>query len=510
MRQTVWQTTLLAAALALGLAALAPAIAAEEGADEGAEVEAKEEPGFSAGVTRTEHDAGLFRPDPAAAGTPYDPAAQEEIYGGKHLNPTARPLLEWGRDLYDRGTYPPSPRWFGEKNPAAPHLLVYGDWRTAVAYRDDGVADADGTTHQSTVATRLNLDFDLKLTATERLHVFVRPFDQDGEFLRYDFGGRNEGFEESFDFELETVFFEGELGPLLAGWTGRDNTIDLPFTLGLVPLFTQNGIWLNDAFLGGAFSLPAKNSRALDISNFDLTFFAGFDKVTTKAVAADDAADAYGFFGFAEANRGFWEFGYGYVDAELGGLSYHNATVAFTRRYRALASGSVRLIGNFGQEPAAGQVKTADGVLLLLETSLITSKPQTLLPYVNLFAGFDRPQPLARAAGGGGVLLNTGINFESDALTGYPTLEDSAEDAWGGAVGLQYLWNLDRQLVVELAATRPMEDLLVNGAGGEVAFGVRFQEPLNNAWILRLDVMHGWREDVADVLGARVELRRKF
>jgi hypothetical protein len=167
----------------------------------------------------------------------------------------------------------------------------------------------------------------------------------------------------------------------------------------------------------------------------------------------------------------------------------------------------VRLIGNFGQDPDPGLEKTADGLLVLFESSLITGRPSTLIPYFNLFAGFDAPQSLARASGSGGVLRNTGINFESDGMTAYPTLDAGGHESWGGAVGVEYLFNLDRQLVIEAAAVERMSD---SPLGSEYAFGIRFQEPLSNAWILRVDAMGGWRDPGEDVFGARLEIRRKF
>ncbi len=469
------------------------------------------------GVEMTEHDPAVFGPDPAYEDKPYDAAAQEVIYGGKHLNRTARPPIEWGHDLYDRGPLPKSYEWFGALNPASPQLLVYGDLRAAAAWNDDGV-EVNGETHQATVATRLNLDVDFRITANERIHAFLRPFDKDGSFLRYDFDGKNDaGSEGGLDANLETLFFEGDWGAMLQGFTGRENQLDLPFTLGFVPLFTQNGIWINDAFYGGAIAIPAFNSRTLDVSNADLTFFAGFDKITTPAVP-EDAAQFYGIAGFAEANQGYWEYGYAFVDSDIEGLAYHNTTVAFSKRYGANLTNSVRIINNSGQDGAAG-IKTADGTLVLIENSWITRKPYTLVPYFNLFAGFDRPQPLARAAGTGGALVNTGITFESDGLTGFPTLDDSGRDSYGGAFGVQYLFNLDRQIVFEVAAVRRMEDRSI-ATGDQIGFGLRFQEPLTNAWILRLDAIYGLRDDgrsalgqvvpVKDIFGGRVEIRRKF
>ena len=90
--------------------------------------------------------------------------------------------------------------------------------------------------------------------------------------------------------------------------TGKTNSIDLPIALGRVPLFTQNGIWLDDAFDGVAIGITAKNSPTLDISNMDLTFFAGFNKVTTAAVPdSNDDTKVFGLAGFADARKGYME-----------------------------------------------------------------------------------------------------------------------------------------------------------------------------------------------------------
>jgi hypothetical protein len=142
------------------------------------------------------------------------------------------------------------------------------------------------------------------------------------------------------------------------------------------------------------------------------------------------------------------------------------------------------------------------------------------VPYLNLFVGVDTPQALARAAGTGGVLVNTGINFESDGLTGFPTLDDRGHDSFGGAVGVEYLFDLDRQIVFEAAAVGRMTDRGAVDPGDEYALGFRFQQPISNAWIVRFDAMHGWRQDGQDlagnpierenVFGARLEIRRKF
>ena len=166
---------------------------------------------------------------------------------------------------------------------------------------------------------------------------------------------------------------------------------------------------------------------------------------------------------------------------------------------------------NVGQDPVSG-VKTADGAVLLMENVFITDSPYFKLPYLNLFAGFGHPQSVARNAGAQGVLRNTGINFESDNLTNFPTIDNTANDTWGAAFGLDLLASdLSQQLIVEVAAVQVMgNDPTRLAKGNQYATGLRYQRPLNNSWIFRADAMHGWRDNDTDITGARIELRHKF
>jgi hypothetical protein len=442
---------------------------------------------------------GWFNPDPDYRNEAYDADSQLNIYNGKYMNKTADPI-QAGIRLYDRGAYTPRPTWLGEQNPINFVFLSYGDFRTAAADYDNGTGK-----QQSQIAARLNLDMDLAITATERIHAFVRPLDKNGSFTRYQLsGGTGDKFVHEFNTDIKTLFFEGDATAIRQGLTGTRAGFDLPITLGRVPLFTQNGIWLDDAIDGGGFSITARSSHSLDVSNYDLTFFAGLGNVTTGAAPGKDNK-VFGLAGFADLLQGYAEYGYGFLKADSNsGLSYSNVTAAFSRRYFGTVANSIRLIGNFGQSTTT---KTADGVLVLVENSFFRSNPVTLVPYFNLFAGFKSPQPLARAADSGGVLKNTGINFESDGLTGYPTLDASAHDSYGGALGLEYLFKLDRQIVVEGAVVERNNNSTL---GNQYALGVRYQHPISNAWIVRADAMRGWRQGLKDIYGVRLELRRKF
>jgi hypothetical protein len=471
-------------------------------------------PAIDPAVRRSSLERDDFRSDPVYPDEPYDAEAQLEIYGGKRAVITPRPALELGFPQYLEGSFGAGHDIIGSKNLVRPQFLAYGDWRTAVAFNDNG------ETETGLVATRLNLETDLKLTATERIHAFFRPLDQGGKFTRYEFAGddRDQG-DVVFDLNIENFYFEGDLGAIQSGLTDTYTSYDLPFTFGLIPMFFQNGIWVEDAFVGGAFALTARNSRQLDISNYDLTFFAGFDKVSNAGLQdpggalADHAGNVYGMAVFADMREGHLEAGWGYIDdtrdEPQADFSHHNLMAGWTKRYGGWLSNSTRIAWNLGQDPSANQEQTADGVALLFENSLVTSLPTTLVPYFNAFIGLDRPQPLAR--GGDGLLKNTGINFETDTLTGYPKLDDTARDAWGGALGVSYLFDLSRQIVAEVATVQPMSNS-ANALGDQYALGLRYQFNLNgrDRWLVRTDAMYGILDKQENIAGARVEIRRKF
>lgn len=488
-------------------------------------------------ATKVKHSNKAFRPDPTYEDKPYSAEKQLFIYGGKTPFREPRPLLELNRPLYPYGSFPKTGVWDGEgwptvdqalsmfwgaKNPSMFHILVFGDFKTAIAYNDNGKND------QAVLAWQLNLNIDVQLTSTERIHIFMQPLQQGGDFTRWDFGGENHNFEERIDFNVENLFFEGDLGVMIQGWTGNETGFSMPIGVGLINLLFHNGVWFNEAFTGAALTIPALNVPALDISNMDITFFAGFDRIDTFAIAADEDADIFGVNIFIETMKGYWEIGYGYTrdsseDGDGNGnfADYHNIIVSFSKRYGGILSNSIRVIWNFGQDSEFNGDGTADGVLLLIENSIISPLPSTLVPYFNLFAGFDRPQSLAN---NNGNLFQTGINFETDGLTGFPKLDDTGQDTYGFALGIEYLFALDKQIVFEFATVQELEGAqraanANNGGlafqGEQYAFQMRFQLPVNwgttwNATIFRVDAMYAILPEDDDLSGIRLEVRQKF
>ncbi len=446
-----------------------------------------------------------FAPTPAPAFS-YDPQNDWESYYAKQPVATQRPWVEWWRPFYSGGMFSPAIPVFSDVNPLTPQLLVFGDYRTGVGvHRNKGA-------HVRSWAHRLNLEGDLRLTGTERMHIAMGPLDHNGKFTRLDFSD-GVSFEREMDAQLNTAFFEGDLGAIVGGVRGVDAPFDLPITFGLVPLLYQNGIWMEDAIVGGAIAFPWRHSLPLNWSNFDATFFAGMHEVTSPAFNNDkDGAAVFGTAWFIEAYQGYIEADYAYLN-DLQGLNrdYHNFAIAFTRRYWHRISNSVRLIVNLGQDGPRTQ-RTADGGILLFENSLISGMPSNVVPYFNTFLGYGSPQSVARANGSGGIVRNTGINFESDGLTGYPTLDDTGTHAYGGAIGINLLSaDFRRQTVFEFAALDTYGNpSLSRAAGPQYGLGTRWQKAINNASLIRVDFMNGWLDNAPDIYGSRIEYRWKF
>jgi hypothetical protein len=405
---------------------------------------------------------------------------------------------------------PPPSHEFGVTNPSLPRFYLYGDYRAAAAFNDQGNRDLGVLAH------RVNLEWDLWLTATERFHMSTGPFQEGNDFMRFEFDDGRARFRNELEFldeQTDALFFEGDLGYIVGGFRGTYAQFDLPIAAGLMPLLFQNGVWMEDTILGVAVAIPARHSPVLDWSNYDVTFFAGFDQVTSPAFGNDnDAAAVFGATTFIEAKGGYIEAGYAYLDdSAVADRSYHNLGLSYTRRYLNVVSNSMRVIVNAGQDgPESAQ--TADGFLLLAENSFLTPWPYNVVPYVNLFAGFDRPQSVARAGAAGGVLRNTGILFESDNLTGYPTLDATANDVYGAALGLNLLApDFSQQLILEAAVLQRMGNPPNAGApDDQYGLGLRYQVPITNAHLLRFDVMHGWLDAGDNISGARAEYRWKF
>ena len=124
-------------------------------------------------------------------------------------------IIEWNELFLG-----PGPLAEGIRTPTGaiwrPAFWVWGEFRTAIQYFDNGVGDP-----AAEFANRLDLFGQINLSGTERIVYGVRPFDKENaagtgrRFLGADFrdGGLPGG-----NGDTQTLFFEGDVGEIFRGW----------------------------------------------------------------------------------------------------------------------------------------------------------------------------------------------------------------------------------------------------------------------------------------------------
>ncbi|MGQ0699003.1 MAG: serine/threonine-protein kinase [Panacagrimonas sp.] len=253
---------------------------------------------------------------------------------------------------------------------------------------------------------------------------------------------------------------------------------------------------------GVSIGTPARNSPSLDIANYDITFFAGFDEVTSAALKTDGkfeqhSATMYGLASFVERKGAYYEFDYGYLQDDNDDApfdrSYHNVSFAASKRFGAFMSHSTRVVHNFGQDAGPGGVRTADGTALILENSFMTRLPYTLLPYLNLFYGDESPQSLARDPGGWRPAEKRGPQLRDRQPHGFPETGRHRRQRLGRrpwpAIPVQ------PRSPGRARSGRPGPARRSQGTRCRMGGGLRFQQPFARQWIFRVDAIAGDREE---------------
>ena len=110
------------------------------------------------------------------------------------------------------------------------------------------------------------------------------------------------------------------------------------------------------------------------------------------------------------------------------------------------------------------------------------------------------------------MLTNTGISYEIDNITNYPTLDATGHNACGGALGFNLMEaNFLNQLILETAYVHTYGPGRQRAAvGDQFALSARYQRALTHSLIFRTDAIYGFLENAPNVAGIRVELRHKF
>ncbi len=419
---------------------------------------------------------------------PYDPGS---------IVSRPNPVLELGGDFLGTGpigpafTLPGGAVW-------QPSLLIFGTMRSAVQSFNTGERT------NSEWANRLDLFANLQLSGTERLIVGIRPLDEERASSGYQFEpSETEGWLNAFDDQIETLFFEGDLGELLPFLDPRDTSIfDIGFSVGRQGLLVQEGLLIDDNRVDGV-GIVKNTIRLPGVTNLLVSGFFGWDEVNRDDNEDDSSAKLYALFSEADTYDHTLNFDLVYVDADretgdgiFGGLSSVQRIGQINTAFRVL--------GSHALDDETAQV--SDGVLLFSEFSF-TPTGTIDIAYADLFWGIQEFASAARGEQSGGPLGRTGILFASVRLGRYAApISNRADDAAGFATGYQ-LFSADqrKQLIFEIGGRQNTE----GRAQGVLGFGSRGQMAIGSHFLIILDGFVAVQEARDPSYGGRLEFQIK-
>jgi hypothetical protein len=410
------------------------------------------------------------------------------------------PIIEIGDPFLGTGKISP-----GFKIPTGavwqPRFWVYGQLRSAVQTWDNG----DGEQH-SEWANRLDLFGNLQLTGTERVVIGIQPLQgKDGSQSGYQFSPEDKGFE-SFNANIRTLFFEGDLAELFPGWDKEDfSSNDVGFSVGRQEMLFQDGFLINDTV--DAVGLTRNNLR------FEGMPWLSSARISTvyawNGIHRDDNHEDRNAELFAVFSQ--WDTIYTSLNADVIYVNTNNDSggdlitggLSATQRFGGIAT-TFRALGSWALSERSEQ---ADNGALFFGEVAWTPPYSDNIAYLNGFASINKFRSAARDPQAGGTLGRTGILFEARGVGAFPAaLSNRSDQAYGAAIGYQMFFdNYRRQLIMEIGG-RADESNDTTGAG----IAARLQQAIGRRFIAQVDGFGVIRDDTDLGYGVRFEMTVKF
>ncbi len=414
------------------------------------------------------------------------------------------PIIELGPKFLGTGnissgfTLPTGAVW-------TPSLWVYGNFRTAFqAY------ETDNDTTVSEWANRLDLFANLQLSGTERILFGVTPLHNRDTGA---FSGRvfspdgQQGFIDELNFEVDTLFFEGDLAEIFPNWDLFDSTKnDIGFTVGRQNVIFGDGFIVNDNMDG--FGLSKNNIRFknnANIVNWRTSVFVGFGGVHRGDNQRDRDSTFYGWFNQIDTTKTTFNVDVAYVSSDQAG-DLLNVGVDATRRF-GKTNATFRAAYSNALDGVTAQSDT--GLLLFMELSWVPKRTHDNL-YLDGFVGIDNFTSAARGPLTGGPLGRTGLLFAAQGIGTFPSpISNSAQEAAGAALGYQR-FSKDRRTQVTVEAGARFENSDLPDLENEYGVGMRAQRAIGKRTFLQFDAFVTRRDGDDVATGARVELQAKL
>ena len=384
-----------------------------------------------------------------------------------------------------------------------PRLWSYLINRTTVQTFDNG---APGRLRDTEIANRMDLYANLQLTGTEKILLGLRPFDNNlpSRFTRYTFDGSNEDFNNELNLDIETLFFEGDIGSLLPKLDRAGiKPIDFGFTVGRQPFTFQEGIILNDTV--DAVGFVRNNLVFPGTSNLRISGLWAWDRLDRNDRNRGTDPNMYGLFVFADTHVSSYNLDMIYVDdnATDGDAFYIGASAI--QRIRALGgiSSAFRINNSIALDEEIGGNVIGDGSLLSAEFSTIVPGSDDIA-YINPFISIGNFTQAGREQILGGPLASLGILFASPNLSTYGAeVSPFTDDVVGFATGYQAFWDDHRRnLILEIAGRHDYD-----GQGfDQLGIGFQLQQAIGQHIQAQLEGFYTFNGERDDGVGARAEL----
>lgn len=424
---------------------------------------------------------------------------------GKLLPGRPKLLVELGDGFLDTGKLHP-----GYEVPLIgavwqPRLWAYLINRTAIQSFVDG---RSGREMETELANRLDLFANLQLTGTEKFLLGIRITDNNRSdlFTRYTFDGASEGFNNELDVNVETLFFEGDLGSVFPVFDKKGiSPIDVGFTVGRQPVVFQEGILINDTI--DAVGFIRNNIPFPGTSNLRISGMWGWNRLDrNKPRGTSNDENMFGLFIGADAQQSTFNLDMIYVDDPDGGDGFYIGASAIQRLpFLGGISSAFRINTSFALDDEIPGNVIGDGTLLTVELSMNVKGSDDIV-YFNSFLGLGNFTQAGREAIVGGPLANSGILFAAPSLSTYGAELDpfTTDSVVGGAIGYQAFWdNKRRNLIMEVAARH---DLSGDGFDS-LGFGFQLQQAVGRHVQLQFESFYAINEGRDDGYGVRAEVQ---
>ena len=402
------------------------------------------------------------------------------------------PLLELGADFLGTGNLKP-----GFRIPTGavwqPRFWLYGTQRTAIQTFDNGTGPAS-----TEWMNRLDLFGNLQLTGTERVLIGITSLHDEADFSGQVFSpDSQDGFRNNLNYNIQTLFFEGDLAELFPKWDYQDSTSnDIGFSVGRQGINFQDGMLIADALDG--FGLSRNNIRFEGVPwlvSMRSTFFFGWGDIHRNDNFEDKDANLFGLFTQLDTLKSTINVDVVYVESSAEG-DLLSAAIDSIQRIGKLNT-TFRIAASTA--PGRKSAKADDGILLFSEVSWVPAYSHDNV-YLNAFVSIDNFTSPAREPQSGGPLGRTGLLFAAPGIGNVtPAIANRTGDSVGLIAGYQKFFKSRRQLVMEIGG-RVGDD---NEQNDSIGAAIRFQQAIGRRIVAGLNA---YVSD-SDVIGTRYGLR---